>query len=84
MTKEEMINRIEYAISHTEWDTWYKVVRIWDVLQYIKDTDESFYDIQNIPTAIEVFDLWRNYWYTLSEQSEECIAFIYNLIQDDN
>jgi len=80
MKKEEMLSKIEYKIAHTEWDTSYKVVRIWDILQYIKDIDDSFRDIQNIPIAIELFDLWRNYWYTLSEQSKECIEFVYNLL----
>ncbi len=79
ITKQEMITNIEYTIAHTEWDTSYRVVRIWDVLQYIKDNDDSFCDIQDIPASREIFELRRNYWYTISDQSEECIRFIYNL-----
>ena len=79
--KQIMITKIEYEMAHTEWDTSYKVVRIGDVLQRIKDNDESYYDIQEIQKAIKLFDLWRNYWYTINEQSIECIEFIYSLIQ---
>lgn len=80
-TKQEMITKIEYAIAHTEWDTSYKVVRIWDILQYIKDNDDSFKDIQDIEEAKELLDLRRNYWYTIDDQSEECIKFAHSLIQ---
>lgn len=78
-----MITKIEYAIAHTEWDTSYKVVRIWDVLQYIKDNDDSFKYIQDISEATELLDLRINYWYTIGDQSTECITFIYNLINND-
>lgn len=78
--KRRMVNKIEYAIAHTEWDTSYKVVRIWDVLQYIKDNDDSFKYMRDIQETQELFDLWENYWYTLNEQSMECVEFVYNLI----
>lgn len=78
ITREKMMTEILYRIWHTEW-SWYKMVRLWNVLQLISDTDDSFQDIYDIEETKILLDLWWKYSYDLTSQSSECIEYIYNL-----
>lgn len=82
INKRKMLIDIEYAMQHGEWDTWYRVVRIWNVLQYIKKTDDSFCDMCDIESVKQLFDLWNDYKTTVYDQSIQCIEHIYNLIKN--
>jgi len=52
-------------------------VMIWDVLDWIEKQDNWEY-IDNV----EVINIWKNKKLSIEEQSDECIKYIYNLLQD--
>lgn len=60
---------------------WYKIiwhpVMIWDILDYLSSNDNAYYDLQLAIVRERTFKRKP-----IEDQSEECILFIYNLIND--
>ncbi len=77
MEKQEMVDII-YKIVGQKWMlyNWRLLevtssVMIWDVLDWIKN---------NPRPALQIFKFWELTRKPIEDQSEECIEFIYNLI----
>jgi len=67
---------------------WHPVM-IWDVLDWIDKEHKLFftYKEENSPLTLwadKVVNLWKDKRKPIDDQSEECIDFIYNLIQEKN
>jgi len=88
MTKEEMLNTIRVEMSkksHIRSDYYmYQETLIGDVLEYI-DSLETWLDgkdkAQWRQNVFWLLLLWKNRRLDLTEQSDECIEFVYNLIK---
>lgn len=88
MTKEEMINAIRVEMSsksHIRSNYYmYQETLIGDVLEYI-DSLETWLDgkdkAQWRQNVFWLLTIWEKKKLYLNEQSDECIAFVYNLIK---